>query len=302
MKSSFLAHGKVILIGEHSVVYGYDALAMPIKALHIKTTVEDGEQMWMDTARYHGPFFSAPDEYDGLKYVVKTMQEKAKDTRPLRITYTGEIPMERGLGSSATVALGTTQAMNNFFNLNMTDKEIMEITNHAEMINHGKASGLDAATVHSDYLVFFNKKMGPKLLKAKLGATLLIMDTGELGNTKQAVTQVHKLYDESEKIRNNMQRLGELADLTKFAWFNHDAKTVGHSFNEAQKMLHSLQISTPKIDQLQQIALNNGALGFKLSGGGLGGITIALCENKEIAQKIANQCQDLISDYWVEEI
>lgn len=302
MKSSFLAHGKVILIGEHSVVYGYDALAMPIKALHIKTTVEDGEQMWMDTARYHGPFFSAPDEYDGLKYVVKTMQEKAKDTRPLRITYTGEIPMERGLGSSATVALGTTQAMNNFFNLNMTDKEIMEITNHAEMINHGKASGLDAATVHSDYLVFFNKKMGPKLLKAKLGATLLIMDTGELGNTKQAVTQVHKLYDESEKIRNNMQRLGELADLTKFAWFNHDAKTVGHSFNEAQKMLHSFQISTPKIDQLQQIALNNGALGFKLSGGGLGGITIALCENKEIAQKIANQCQDLISDYWVEEI
>lgn len=302
MKSSFLAHGKVILIGEHSVVYGYDALAMPIKALHIKTTVEDGEQMWMDTARYHGLFFSAPDEYDGLKYVVKTMQEKAKDTRPLRITYTGEIPMERGLGSSATVALGTTQAMNNFFNLNMTDKEIMEITNHAEMINHGKASGLDAATVHSDYLVFFNKKMGPKLLKAKLGATLLIMDTGELGNTKQAVTQVHKLYDESEKIRNNMQRLGELADLTKFAWFNHDAKTVGHSFNEAQKMLHSFQISTPKIDQLQQIALNNGALGFKLSGGGLGGITIALCENKEIAQKIANQCQDLISDYWVEEI
>lgn len=302
MKNSFLAHGKVILIGEHSVVYGYDALAMPIKALHIKTTVEDGEQMWMDTARYHGPFFSAPDEYDGLKYVVKTMQEKAKDTRPLRITYTGEIPMERGLGSSATVALGTTQAMNNFFNLNMTDKEIMEITNNAEMINHGKASGLDAATVHSDYLVFFNKKMGPKLLKAKLGATLLIMDTGELGNTKQAVTQVHKLYDESEKIRNNMQRLGELADLTKFAWFNHDAKTVGHSFNEAQKMLHSFQISTPKIDQLQQIALNNGALGFKLSGGGLGGITIALCENKEIAQKIANQCQDLISDYWVEEI
>ena len=50
MKSSYLAHGKVIIIGEHPVVYGYDALAMPIKALHIKTTVESASQMWMDTA------------------------------------------------------------------------------------------------------------------------------------------------------------------------------------------------------------------------------------------------------------
>ena len=66
----------------------------------------------------------------------------------------------------------------------------MEITNHAEMINHGKASGLDAATVNSDYLVFFNKQDGPKQLSQKLGATLLIMDTGELGNTKVAVQSV----------------------------------------------------------------------------------------------------------------
>lgn len=302
MKSSYLAHGKVIIIGEHSVVYGYDALAMPIKVLHIKTTVEDADEMWMDTARYHGPFFDAPDEYNGLKYVVKTMREKAKSQQPLKITYTGEIPMERGFGSSATVALGTTKAMNQFFDLNLTEDEIMAVTNHAEMINHGKASGLDAATVNSDYLVFFNKKMGPKKLHAKLGATLLILDTGQLGNTKEAVTKVRNLLDKSVDAKNNMQRLGELADITKKAWIAHDVQTVGKVFNEAQEILHSFGISTEKIDQLQQIALANQALGFKLSGGGLGGITITLCKNSQIAKNIAGKCQNIISNYWIEEI
>lgn len=302
MKSSYLAHGKVIIIGEHSVVYGYDALAMPIKALHIKTTIEPAPQMWMDTARYHGPLFEAPAEYDGLKYVIKHMQQRANNFEPLKVTYTGEIPMERGFGSSATVALGTTKAMNLFFQLNMNEKEIMAVTNHAEMINHGKASGLDAATVSSDYLVFFNKKMGPKTLKAKLNATLLIMDTGQLGNTKEAVTLVKHLLETSTSAKQKMARLGELADLTKKSWLKQDRQTIGQVFNEAQEILHSFQISTDRIDQLQKIALSNGALGFKLSGGGLGGITISLCDNEKIAQKIAEKCQNLISDYWIEEI
>lgn len=303
MKSSYLAHGKVILIGEHSVVYGYDALALPIKALNIRTTVEDGSQMWMDTARYHGPYFEAPDEYNGLKYVVKTILKKAgQPDAKLKITYTGEIPMERGLGSSATVALGTTKAMNQFFNLQMTENEIMAITNHAEMINHGKASGLDAATVHSDYLVFFNKQAGPKKLTAKLNSTLLIMDTGQLGNTKEAVTKVRQEMENSIQANKGIERLGVLADQTKKAWIKQNQEQVGKIFDEAQTILSSLGLSTDRIDQLNQIAHQKGCLGFKLSGGGLGGIVIALCLNSETAKKIAQASKDLIDHYWVEEI
>ncbi len=302
MRSSYLAHGKVILIGEHSVVYGYDALCMPIKSLHIKTTVEKNDQMWMDTARYHGPFFAAPAEYDGLKYVVKTMLKKANSKQNLKITYTGEIPMERGFGSSATVALGTSKAMNDYFELNLPEEEIMAVTNHAEMINHGKASGLDAATVHSDYLVFFNKKMGAQKLKAKLGSFLLIMDTGQLGNTKEAVTKVHQQLEASKEAKQEMAHLGELADDTKKAWLKKDEVQVGQDFNEAQEILSSFGLSTAKIDQLKQIAHQNKALGYKLSGGGLGGIVIALCHDQKTALAIAQKSQNLISNYWIEEI
>lgn len=303
MKSSYLGHGKVILIGEHAVVYGYNALAMPIKSLQIKATVEPAKTMWMDTTGYQGPLFQSPAEYDGLKYVVKTMLAKAESQAAVKLTYTGEIPIERGLGSSATVALATVRAMNEYFKMALTEKEVMAITNHAEMINHGKASGLDAATVNSDYLVFFNRKDGPQTLKTILGATLLIMDTGELGNTKQAVNMVHEEVQNSTAKAANIQRLGQLADDTKQAWLNQDQAEVGHIFNEAQTNLASLNLSTPKIDLLQKMVLvEKGVLGFKLSGSGLGGIVIVLCRDQTVAQKIAAKCRQQVASSWIEEI
>ena len=297
------AHGKVILIGEHSVVYGYNALALPIQALNISTTVEETAGLtWMDTNHYHGAFFDAPDEYDGIKYIVKTMLAKVADAPNVKITYSGEIPIERGLGSSAVVALGTTKALSQFLNLNLDHDEIMKITNHAEMINHGKASGLDAATVSSDYLVFFNKQDGPQQLSQKLGATLLIMDTGELGNTKVAVQAVKKQMDESDLKKKQITRLGELATATQENWLKQNAKEIGKIFNEAQSILASFDLSTKKIDNICKIANENGALGTKLSGGGLGGIVIALCPDQETAQKIAKKAQVNFDNYWIEEI
>lgn len=302
MKSSYLAHGKVILIGEHSVVYGYDALAMPIMSLNIKTTVEPANEMWMNTARYQGPFFLAPSEYDGLKYVVQTCLKKASKKDQLKITYSGEIPIERGLGSSATVALATTRALDDYFGLKLSEDGIIAITNHAEMINHGKASGLDAATVNSDHLIFFNQKKGAQVLKQKLHATLLIMDTGELGSTKQAVSQVHEQMKQSSDAVERIKTLGQLADKTRDAWLKQDCQEVGRIFTHAQEILHTFNLSTKKIDDLEHIALENGALGFKLSGSGLGGIVIALCDSNETAKKIRQKCQRIIEKSWIEEI
>lgn len=303
-KISVTIHGKTILIGEHSVVYGKDALALPIKSLNITTTVESGktDQTVMITNHYQGPYLQAPQEYDGLKYVFETLNQKANNTLPLQITYTGEIPMERGFGSSAVVALGTTRALNEYFALNLSEKEIMAITNHAETINHGKASGLDAATVNSDYLVFFNKKIGPHPLTQKLGATLLIMDTGELGNTKKAVELVRSQIQASPKNAQKIERLGELATNTKKLWLTQDANKIGAIFNEAEDILASFGISTKRIDTICQIAKENGALGAKLSGGGLGGIVLALCPNEKTAQKIAQKAKDHFTNYWIEEI
>ena len=85
-------------------------------------------------------------------------------------------------------------------------------------------------------------------------------------------------------------------------WIKQNQEQVGKIFDEAQTILSSLGLSTDRIDQLNQIAHQKGCLGFKLSGGGLGGIVIALCLNSETAEKIAQASKDLIDHYWVEEI
>ncbi|QNQ83580.1 mevalonate kinase [Lactobacillus sp. PV037] len=303
-KTTITSHGKVILIGEHSVVYGKNAFAMPIKALQIKTTIEPlavGNSQ-MITKNYHGDFLSAPATYDGLKYIYKTLTSRLSSPPTLKITYEGEIPIERGLGSSAVVALGTTKALNEFLNLNLSKKEIMKIANHAEMINHGKASGLDTATVNSDYLVSFSKATGPTALKSHLGASLLIMDSGQLGNTRQAVELVRKQLETTQDGKKRINQLGSLANDFKKAWLSKDIFKIGDIFNQAQTILASFHLSTSKIDQIIEVANANGALGTKISGGGLGGIVIALCPTKEIAQQIIGKVKSNIVNYWIEEI
>lgn len=303
-KTTVTSHGKVILIGEHSVVYGKNAFAMPIKALNIKTSIEQTSyaNTQMITNNYQGDFLEAPTAYNGLKYIYQTLTSSLDPTPSLQITYEGEIPIERGLGSSAVVALGTTKALNDFFHLDLTEKQIMKIANHAEMINHGKASGLDTATVNSNYLVSFNKSDGPTALKAHLGASLLIMDSGQLGNTKQAVKLVQQQYKTTSDGKERIDQLGTLADEFKSAWLTKDTAKIGEIFKQAQIILSSFKLSTAKIDRIIKIANENGSLGSKISGGGLGGIVIALCPSRDIAQLIVNKVKNNIVNYWIEEI
>lgn len=303
-KTTVTSHGKVILIGEHSVVYGKNAFAIPIKALNIKTSIEQTSyaNTQMITNNYQGDFLEAPTAYNGLKYIYQTLTSSLDPTPSLQITYEGEIPIERGLGSSAVVALGTTKALNDFFHLDLTEKQIMKIANHAEMINHGKASGLDTATVNSNYLVSFNKSDGPTALKAHLGASLLIMDSGQLGNTKQAVKLVQQQYKTTSDGKERIDQLGTLADEFKSAWLTKDTAKIGEIFKQAQIILSSFKLSTAKIDRIIKIANENGSLGSKISGGGLGGIVIALCPSRDIAQLIVNKVKNNIVNYWIEEI
>lgn len=303
MNAKYESHGKVILIGEHSVVYDYDALALPAKNLEIKTTIfESHLGLWLRTHNYDGKLYDAPSEYAGIKYLIDEIIKKNYLDQHISLEFTGKIPEERGLGSSAAVAVGTIEVLNEHFGLDYTEQEIIDLANKAETINHGSASGLDVATVKSDYLVSFNKKSGPRLIRSKLGAFLVIADSGELGNTKEAVTLFRDQVTNETVKKNLLDDLGKIGPKAIYAWKQKDIVGFGDLMNQSQKILAEFKLSTPKLDELIKIALEAGALGSKLSGGGLGGIVISLAATKEEAEEIAYQQRNIINQTWIEDI
>ncbi|MCI1979144.1 MAG: mevalonate kinase [Bifidobacteriaceae bacterium] len=305
VQAEFISHGKTILMGEHSVVYGYNALCLPVKGLTLTTAVtpsDNGEGPNLYTTHYHGLFAEAPEEYAGLHSLVQGLILDQNLPSKVSLTYTGEIPMERGLGSSAAVAIGTVRAINAYYHLGMEEKDIVEWANHAEDITHGGASGLDVATVKSDHLVSFNKTDGPQEITSQLGAYLVISDSGELGSTKEAVSQVREQVASSDEKKSNLDALGDLANNAIEAWNSSNVNQFGSLFNKAQEILSSFSLSTRAIDRINRTALENGAIGSKLSGSGLGGVVISLVRDSNAARNLREKLLGVARDVWIEAI
>lgn len=304
MQSKVITHGKVILIGEHSVVYGFLALALPTPSIQIETVLTEiaTPDNQLVTSDYDGPLESAPANYGGIVFAATELVHKFQIDQKFSLTFNGEIPEERGLGSSAAVALGTIKVLQKHFNLHLTNDEITSLANAAETINHGSASGLDVATVSSNHLISFTKQSGLTQVREKLGAYLVIADSGELGNTKQAVAQVRGQLRENPARSNGLAQLNHYAELTLQSFTQHDSVLLGEQMNAAQRVLHGFDLSTAKIDALIDEALANGALGSKISGGGLGGIVISLAADQAVAEQIKLAQNKIAKNIWIEEI
>lgn len=298
---SAIAHAKAILLGEHAAVYGYPALAVPVTAMTLTATVEtfgpDGGPSMLNTDRYHGPLDQAPKEYGGLAFLASLMARDA-----VKLSYRGSIPQGRGLGSSAASAWATAQALNQAEDLDWPLERLVEASDRAEDIVHGEASGVDLAAVRSNRLVVYRRTKGFSTMGNRLGAWLVIADTGQAGSTKTAVASVRRQIETSEPKKTAMDRLGAIATQGIEAWRRRDAARLGTLFDQAQDILAGFGLSTAEIDQLIRLARQAGAQGAKLSGSGLGGAIIALAKDREQAESVGQALQTAASGVWTQEI
>ncbi|EOH93273.1 mevalonate kinase [Enterococcus haemoperoxidus ATCC BAA-382] len=284
------ASGKIILMGEHSVVYGEPAIAIPFQETFISTKVEPDSTMILDCHYYSGALSEVPPQLKSVKEVInQALIELHQKNMTFKITITSTIPAERGMGSSAAVAVSIVRALFDYFEVPCSPETLLHLVNRAEKIAHGNPSGIDAAATSGNEPLFFIKNHPLESFPMNVSnAFLIVADTGIKGQTRAAVSDVAHLFEQNKKeISQHITELGRLTKLAKQAISKDDVHTLGNVMNQAHDQLKSLTVSNDQLDQLVITAREHGAIGAKLTGGGRGGCMIALAESKEQAVKIA---------------
>lgn len=284
------AAGKTILLGEHAVVYGRAAIAVPVSA--VRATVEAnslpaGEGVWI-IAEDLGKSYRLDQEYEdadaqALQATVRnTLQQLGvpKEKLALRLVVRSQIPIARGMGSGTAVATALVRALAQHYGHHLTSRAISDLVYRTEIILHGTPSGIDNTVVAFEKPVYFVRQQVDIFWVGRPFA-LLIADTGIPSKTRDTVAAVRKQWEgDRQRCEELFDEIGADVDVAREAIARGQVARLGELMNYNQRLLRELDVSSPELDRLVVAALRAGALGAKLSGGGKGGCMIALVDDE----------------------
>ncbi len=277
------APGKVILFGEHAVVYCRPAIAVPVADVRAQASIEPGEAGQgtvvhaLDLGRTVAVREAADD--DPLAQIVRsTLGVIGGDPDPdLTIEVRSTIPIARGMGSGAAVSTAVVRALLAHFGQWRSSRSISELVYQTEVLYHGTPSGIDNTVIAFEKPVFFVKDEGWEVFWVGMPFLLAIADTGVQSSTKEVVGDLRRRHEANpERYEPLFDRVGEIAIAARDAIEGGHNESLGRLMDENQNLLQELGVSCPELDCLVAAAREGGALGAKLSGAGWGGNMIAL--------------------------
>ncbi len=286
---SFHGLGKIILLGEHAVVYGYPALAAALdRGVRIGAVpTPAGGALRVDIPSWNLRI-TADDDHP-LAAALCAIADKLEIGRPpLTLVGEAQIPAGAGLGASAAFAVAISRALIDFRDRRITAAgaspmpatlgEVTAAANASEALIHGRASGVDVALAASGGIGVFRKASGLRPIKANLSVVI-----GPSGAGRSTLTMVERV---SQACANNPDdpRLAELGSLTDHgtgSLLAGDHVGLGKAMDRAQALLAELGVSTPLLDGLCEAARRVGAYGAKLTGAGGGGAVIAIAPREK---------------------
>jgi mevalonate kinase len=294
-KGQGIAHAKIILIGEHAVVYGHPGIAIPFKPLTVRCTVTASAEDSLDAPFFKGLLYSIPESLGFLLVLIEDLKQTL-NLPSLHLFIENTIPESAGLGSSAAISNAIVRAVYDFADIALSEKVLFEKTQLAEKVMHGSPSGIDALVTASEHPYYFIKGQEPTLLPISLPGFLIVANSMVKGLTKLAVKNIASLYLKN-MAQGHLESIGLMSLLTKEAIEKKEIDDVARLMNQAHYHLQELTVSEPTVDKMVELALRQGALGAKLTGGGLGGCMIALCDNEAIADKVMLALKPIAHDH-----
>lgn len=290
-----IAHSKLILIGEHAVVHGQPAIAIPFPLVGVESVIEyQPGKTKFDSTFYRGPMDAAPVTLEGIvNSIHATLKYLGLPNKNMIIRVKSSIPPGKGLGSSASVAIAIIRSLFSYAEVQYTERELLHFANIAEKFAHGSPSGIDTLTITSESPVWFEKENPVGYIRPGEDFHFIVADSGRIGDTRSAVESVaHMLKKAPKRIQTKIERIGQLTHQAKHALEKAGRNILGQLLNEAQKELAALGVSDEGLDRLINFARKEGALGAKLTGAGNGGCIIALAKNEIHSRQLAEKLKE----------
>ncbi len=322
------APAKVILFGEHAVVYGQPAIAVPVSEVVATATVEPGptgsaltlvaadlgHRFTLTEAPLHNPLAVA------ARLTLNFLSASAPDAT---ITVRSSIPIAGGLGSGAAVSTALVRALASFIGHSLSRGEVSRLVFEVEKVHHGTPSGIDNTVIAYEQPVYFVREApsgpereapsgpereapsgpereapsgpereapsGPERLSVAAPFTLLIIDSGLPSPTKQLVGRVRDRWlRDPEGCATLFRQIGDIAREARHHIEAGAVHALGPLMDKNHTLLIELDVSSPTLNRLVDVARDAGASGAKLSGAGHGGSVVALIQAEQVDAAIAS--------------
>jgi mevalonate kinase len=278
--------GKIIIFGEHFVVHDAPAIAGGISNSAIVTVKKAAKNRIITEQKVVQELSLA-----GIEAVQRSMEVKEKYDVHLE----GDLPTYGGLGSSAAFCVGLVRALCDEKGIHLTNDQVNRHAYAGEMAFHGNPSGIDNTMATHGGVVEFRR--GRSLAESKFDfievkkpLDLVVSFTGKYSPTPKMVERVKKFREEDEnEFRQLMDEYMIIAINGRKALEKGQTDVLGQLMNENQSLLSEFGVSDERNDAIHKIALKEGALGAKVTGGGGGGCSIALAKDSADASKLAKK-------------
>ena len=272
------APGKLLLLGDHAVVYGYPCLVTAVNyRVFVEVSLSDRDEF----------IFPEGNGNNFIQTALELFREKFNKTQSLQIKTWASYKESYGLGSSSAVTVAFVKALSEIFSIPLSKKQLFDLCYEVVLKVQTVGSGFDiAAAIYGGSLYFVTG--GAKIEQLTINEIpLIVAHSGSKGNTSELVKKVAKLKKDTTRVDELFMSVEMIVDDAKDWLLAKNFKGFGHYMDQYHSILQKLGVSTSKLDLLVETARTAGAYGAKLSGAGGGDCIIAIAspDNKETVEK-----------------